>query len=205
MESLLLEEEQSPNSRPSIKMSISSLLYKMSYTLGPIGMASVLIWVGLWGLLDEYLIPTDKTLSALATLSMAFMLTFLIHLLYDSHNQAWWYPILAASLGVCYWRSVWHLWEVWVLPNHPPLQSALALGLGSLLLIATGHCRNNVVGPPILILPVPNNFFKQASLPPTKTEEDWDAYRIEEQQPLEDDGEGDVAMTSLTNNNEASE
>jgi hypothetical protein len=54
------------NDKPSPKSKISapSYFYSLGFTLGPIGAASFLICVGVWGLQDNYLFPEHPTYSS---------------------------------------------------------------------------------------------------------------------------------------------
>lgn len=122
------------------------------HTLGPIGAAVVLLWVGLWGLLDTYLFPEDPTLSAAACVGVATVLALICHAWASSSvprdNAA--YAFLTATLAVCYWRGVWKLWQTLVFVDIPLIQSLLALALGIGILVRTGNFKATVVGPPIL-------------------------------------------------------
>jgi hypothetical protein len=121
------------------------------YTLGPIGAASMLVWVGLWGLLDVYLFACNKTLSALASNALATFFVMLCHAL-SPCSQHVGYVSLVAAFGVCYWRGVWYLWEELVFCETLAGKSAMAMVLGVGILLATGNFQTTVVGPPILFV-----------------------------------------------------
>lgn len=149
-----------------------TILSAVAYTMGAIGAAVVFLWVGVWGLLDHYLFPSNTTLSGVVCLSFAAALATIchatvgnVHLNKDHHHQQQLgvenihsstkssnhgFVLLTALLDVCYWRGVWTLWETLVFPHHPTLQSVLALTLAVFILCVTRYFESTVVGPPIL-------------------------------------------------------
>jgi hypothetical protein len=150
------------------------------YTLGPIGAAVVLLWVGLWGLLDTYLFPEDVTLSGAICIGFATLLAMICHAWTFSSisTDTVVYVFLTASVGVCFWRGVWKLWESLVFVDIPLIQSLLAISLGTGILVLSGNFQPTVVGPPILF---PRSQTDNSSLAPNElTSPLHDDYNEEE-------------------------
>jgi hypothetical protein len=167
-----------------------SFLFGVGYTLGPVGAAVVLVWVGFWGLLDHYLFPEDDVLSAAACLVFAIGLATLCHALSSSNygTNSLVFVILTASLGVCFWRGVWKLWESLVLADTPLAQSLLAITIGVGILMATGNFQHTVVGPPILFPPA-----EESTMPS-------DSFQVELTTPLQDKGAMEPAIATVVIN-----
>lgn len=49
------------------------------------------------------------------------------------------FSILIGSAVVSFWRGVWHLMDIYLLPNNPGLSGLISLLLGILVLVVTDY------------------------------------------------------------------
>ena len=185
--------------------------FQVLYTIGPIAAASVLVWVGAWGMLDLYLFPTNKRRSAIASIVIATCLAALCRALpplpsLPSQQQSFPRVALIALLGINYWRGVWHLWEELVFPDNLLAQAVTALVLGMVILVLTNHFRSNVVGPPILFPESPPPPPQQQQQQHQHDEEqhsssNHDKYRGNNLEAVTTTTTSEIAMTSIAGRN----
>jgi len=154
--------------RKSHRSNIGRIFRGIFDTAGPTGISVALIWLGIWGLLDLYLFPTNIILSASLCIAWSIPLVALCEVLQirnddneakpKAKNQQQQFDgivlaILTTLAGVLFWRGVWYLWDNLVFVNNPPLQKSLALIIGPVILLLNGTCQASVVGAPGIFPP----------------------------------------------------
>ena len=149
---------------------VGKIFCRIFDTVGPTGISVALIWLGIWGLLDLYLFPTNVILSASVCIALSIPLVAVCEVLQIRNNDEnetknktkqeqkqnldrIALAILTTLAGVLFWRGVWYLWDNLVFVNNPTLQKCLALIIGPVILLVNGTCQASVVGAPAMFPP----------------------------------------------------
>ena len=121
----------------------------------------VFYWRGAWNVLDIYLYPDNRIMSAVISLAASYVLQLIlcivqplfnsIYVLQDNQHRMsefcrrWLLEAVIFSLSnlVCvgHWRGVWMLLDIYVYPENPDTSAALThiVGIVGLWLILAGH------------------------------------------------------------------
>eukprot|EP00045_Choanoeca_perplexa_P001310 m.18928 g.18928 ORF g.18928 m.18928 type:complete len:197 (-) comp10864_c0_seq1:86-676(-) len=128
-------------------------------TIFVVGLSVLFVWRGSWTLFDRYLAPDDLAASAWYSLLLgvciavgAFLLqTFAPATFKDKsllHSIALRCILLLYAIGsVAFWRGVWYLQDVYLIPSQPELSSWTSVAIGTVVLLCCNSFRSTLASP----------------------------------------------------------
>lgn len=142
-----------------VKVSDKILLYILDviYSVGIVNSLVIIVWRGIWLLVDVFLFPDDQVLSAWASVFLGYVMVAIVFLLQPimkkiCDNLSGIPKLLVADAYIMFtvicviivWRGIWNLLNIYFLPDYPELSCWLTHWIPLLILIFMG-CSNSVL------------------------------------------------------------
>lgn len=145
------------NNLPQVSDKILLYILDVIYSVGIVNSLVIIVWRGIWLLVDVFLFPDDQVLSAWASVFLGYVMVAIVFLLQPimkkiCDNLSGIPKLLVADAYIMFtvicviivWRGIWNLLNIYFLPDYPELSCWLTHWIPLLILIFMG-CSNSVL------------------------------------------------------------